>query len=83
MAGTQQFSTPEPHTHPYKTGHTPFMSPKSLPPSLLGYIRQLFFSHDKDGSGALGWDEFWWTLNSLGLGLTDDDIHGLMVHCQQ
>jgi len=28
-------------------------------------------------SGALDWDEFWWTLSSLGLGLGDEEIANL------
>jgi hypothetical protein len=27
----------------------------------------------------LGWDELWWCVQSLGLGLSDDEIHALQV----
>jgi len=53
------------------------MTPSGLPPDLLGYIKQLFESHDKDGSGCLDTQEFWWAISSLGLGLSDADILAL------
>ena len=55
-------------------------SPSALAPDLYTYMVALFEAFEPhDGEGYLGWDDFWWCVASLGLGLSDDDIHTLQV----
>jgi len=41
---------------------------------LVSHMKQLFIKHDADSSGSLSWEEFWYVISELNLGISDAEI---------